>query len=129
MAGISSAVTALASVAFSGFWTFVGVYGLQGLGAGSGELGLVLGVEACCAGLAGYLGGSLSDRIGRKPFIVLGWTGQAAVCLAALNALVADLLPPGRREAGYASLRVVYNLAVVAGPSLAGLTVAVGGWS
>jgi len=151
-----AAVTALASVAFSGFWTFVGVYGLQGLGAGSGELGLVLGVEACCAGLAGYLGGSLSDRFGRKPFIVLGWTGQAAVCvalalvgrdvaaglallvvagtlsgpgLAALNALVADLLPPERREAGYASLRVVYNLAVVAGPSLAGLTVAVGGWS
>ncbi len=151
-----AAVTALASVAFSGFWTFVGVYGLQGLGAGSGVLGLVLGVEACCAGLAGYLGGSLSDRVGRKPFIVLGWTGQAAVCvalalvgrdvaaglallvvagtlsgpgLAALNALVADLLPPERREAGYASLRVVYNLAVVAGPSLAGLTVAVGGWS
>jgi MFS family permease len=150
-----AAVIALASVAFSGFWTFVGVFGLMGLGATSGTLGIVLGVEACCAGLSGYLGGSLSDRIGRKPLIVLGWAGQACVSvalaligrhvvlglalivvagtisgpgLAALNALVADLLPPERREAGYASLRVVFNFAVVAGPSLAGLTVALGGW-
>jgi MFS family permease len=151
-----AAVSALASLAFSGFWTFVGVYGLQGLGASSGELGALLGGEACCAAIAGYLGGSRSDRIGRKPLIVFGWTGQAVACLglallgrhlipglalivaagvasapglSALNALVADLLPPERLEAGYASLRVVYNVAVVAGPSLAGLTVAVGGWS
>ncbi len=151
-----AAVSALASIAFSGFWTFVGVFGLKGLGASSGQVGITLGVEACCAALAGYAGGALSDRIGRRPLIVLGWGGQAAILivlalvgrnvpvgltllvvagilsapgLAALNALVADVLPPDRREAGYASLRVVFNLAVVAGPSLAGLSVAVGGWS
>jgi MFS family permease len=151
-----AAITGLASIAFSGFWTFVGVFGLQELGASSGELGLFLGIEASVAALSGYLGGSLSDRIGRKPLIVAGWSGQAAAVvalalvgrnliaglalilaagtisapgLAAMNALVADLLPEGRREAGYASLRVVFNLAVIGGPSLAGLSVALGGWS
>jgi MFS family permease len=54
---------------------------------------------------------------------------MSAPGIAAMNALVADLLPEERREAGYASLRVVFNLAVIGGPSLAGLAVAVGGWS
>jgi MFS family permease len=150
-----AAITGLASIAFSGFWTFVGVFGLKGLGATSGQLGLFLGVEAFAAAVSGYFGGSLSDRIGRKPLIVAGWSGQAAAVialalvgrnlvaglalimvagtisapgLAAMNALVADLLPEERREAGYASLRVVFNLAVIGGPSLAGLSVALGGW-
>src|SRR5437764_11718476 len=51
-----AAVTALASIAFSGFWNFVGVFALEGLGASSGELGIVLGVEACAAALSGYAG-------------------------------------------------------------------------
>src|SRR5205823_9206724 len=77
-----AAVTALASIAFSGFWTFVGVFGLKGLGARSGELGIALGVEACAAALSGYVGGALSDRIGRKPLIVFGWSGQAVAVVA-----------------------------------------------
>jgi MFS family permease len=150
-----AAVSALASLAFSAFWTFVGVFGLRGLGASSGELGIALAVDACAAAVAGYTGGALSDRVGRRPLIVASWVAEAVVVvalalvgrhvvaglalivaagavsgpgIAALNALVADLLPPERCEAGYASMRVVFNLAVVAGPSLAGLTVALGGW-
>jgi predicted MFS family arabinose efflux permease len=35
--------------------------------------------------------------------------------------MVADLLPPERREAGYASVRVANNLGVCFGPPLGGL--------
>jgi len=45
---------------------------------------------------------------------------------AANYAMVADLLPPQRREAGYASVRVANNLGVCFGPPLGGLAGCVG---
>jgi predicted MFS family arabinose efflux permease len=45
------------------------------------------------------------------------------------QALVADLVPPERHEAGYATVRVASNLGVVMGPPLGSLFLVVGGWS
>ena len=43
--------------------------------------------------------------------------------------MVADLLPPERHEAGYASTRVASNLGVVFGPAIGGLLLIGGHWS
>src|SRR5205085_3624765 len=99
--------------------------------------GFLLGALTAIA--SGWLGGHLSDYIGRRPVMLAAWVGfivvplgmiavghhviaglavMAAfgVCGAVFNAaqfaMVADLLPQERREAGYASVRVANNLGV-----------------
>jgi DHA1 family tetracycline resistance protein-like MFS transporter len=132
------------------------VWATRGLGVAPSRLGAVLLVEATVAAAAGYLGGHLSDRVGRRPVLTWSWATEAAILatlgladpspavglallvaagiasgpgLAAAGALVADLVPPERRESAYASMRVVYNVAMVCGPPLAGLVIAAGGWT
>jgi predicted MFS family arabinose efflux permease len=97
---------------------------------------------------AGYLGGHASDHIGRRPLILFGWAMLAATFLGfafvgghkylglglmslagvgdsigigADQAMVADLVPPERHEAGYAATRVAANLGVACGPPIGGL--------
>jgi MFS family permease len=150
------AVSVPSTLGFGAFWVFVGVWAVRGLGVGPSTLGAVLLVEATVAAAAGYLGGHLSDLVGRRPVLVWSWTLEAVILatlalvdpapavglgllvaagvasgpgLAASGALVADLVPPERRESAYASMRVVYNVAMVCGPPLAGLVIAAGGWT
>jgi predicted MFS family arabinose efflux permease len=135
------------SLAFSAFWSFVGIWAIDELGASSAQLGVAFLLDALAAAMTGYLGGQLSDRVGRRPVMLAAWSGQALVALAFLlvgdrvfvglglivlsagvgspaisagQAIVADLVPPERHEPAYASLRVALNLGVVAGPPLAG---------
>src|SRR5438046_8610442 len=97
---------------------------------------------------AGYLGGHASDHIGRRPLILSGsvllalsflsfgiagghkWVGLALLVASSIGgsigggasqAMVADLVPPERHEAAYASVRVASNLGVVCGPPIGGL--------
>ena len=100
---------------------------------------------AAVTGLAaGYLGGHYSDHVGRRPMIFLGWSLMAATFFAyafvghhvwvglglaslagvggsigagADQAMVADVVPPERHEAAYASVRVANNLGVVLRPA------------
>jgi MFS family permease len=150
------AVSVPSTLGFGAFWVFVGVWAVRGLGIRPSTLGAVLLVEATVAAGAGYLGGHLSDLVGRRPVLVWSWTLEAAILatlaladpapavglallvaagvasgpgLAASGALVADLVPPERRESAYASMRVVYNVAMVCGPPVAGLVIAAGGWT
>jgi MFS family permease len=150
------AVAVPSRLGFGAFWVFVGVWAIRGLGASPSQLGAVLLVEAIAAGAAGYLGGHLSDRVGRRPVIAWSWALQAVALAtlalldpgvwlglafvvaaglasgpgwAASDALIADLVPPERREGAYASMRVVYNLALVCGPAFAGLVIAAAGWN
>jgi predicted MFS family arabinose efflux permease len=95
---------------------------------------------------AGYVGGHISDHLGRRPVIVSGWALTALVPLtwvlvddfrvaipllllvsmfvpiayAAGQALVADVVSPERHEHGYASLRVANNLGITLGPPFGG---------
>jgi len=150
------AVAVPSRLGFGAFWVFVGVWAIRGLGASPSQLGAMLLVQAVAAGAAGYLGGHLSDRVGRRPVIAWSWALQAAVLAAlalldpgvwlglalvvaagvtsgpgwaASDALIADLVPEERREGAYASMRVVYNLALVCGPAFAGLVIAAAGWT
>jgi MFS family permease len=150
------AVSVPSTLGFGAFWVFVGVWATRGLGVAPSSLGTVLLVEATVAAAAGYLGGHLSDRVGRRPVLVWSWVVEAAILttlalgdpsptvglsllvaagiasgpgIAASGALIADLVPAERREGAYASMRVVYNIAMVCGPPLAGLVIAAGGWT
>ena len=149
-------VSVPSTLGFGAFWVFVGVWAIRALGTTPATLGVALLVEATLAAVVGYLGGHLSDLVGRRPVLVWSWTLQAGILaslavvhpppaaglallvaagvasgpgLAAGGALVADLVPAERREAAYASMRVVYNAAMVCGPPLAGLAIAAAGWT
>jgi predicted MFS family arabinose efflux permease len=142
------AVSFAGSTALSAGWVFVGIWAIQELGATSRQLGVAYLIAAVTGLVAGYLGGHASDHVGRRPVILLGWAFLAAVfcsysfvghhvlvglglmTLAGIGgsigtgadqAMVADLVPPERHEAGYASVRVASNLGVAFGPPIGGL--------
>ena len=148
-------VSLLFTAPFSTFWGFVGILALERLDAGNGSIG-VLFMLAFTAGLvSAYLGGQISDRVGRKPVIVAAIAGQSLVGLALLpvdtvavglalivlaaaagapvqsanNALVADLVEEDAREKAYAAVRVAQNVGVALGPPIGGLLLFVGGWT
>ena len=134
------------SVAGSATWTFVGIWAVDELQASSAQLGLYFVVAAVISAGAGYLGGHISDHLGRRPVILAGWAlvalvpltwtlvddfGRAIpllllvslfapVAMAADQALVADVVPQDRHEHAYASLRVANNLGVTLGPPVGG---------
>jgi MFS family permease len=149
------ATTLVASAAGSTMWSFMAIWAIEELGAKS-ELPYAFLVGAILAGASGFVGGYLSDRIGRRRVILLGqgvmvgypivllllsdskWAGLAALSLAGVfgalggsvaQAMVADLVAPERHEAAYASVRVAANLGVVVGPPIGGLLLVLGSWS
>lgn len=150
-------VTLVYNLAFSTFWVYVGVYAVNGLGWRPEQVGLMFLLSAPPAAIANYLSGRISDRVGRRGPIVASFLVASAmvVALAAFGhhtavayllvaglgvagapaysldrPLVADLIgDEAGLEAGYATLRVAGNLGVFAGPPLAALLVAAGGWN
>src|SRR5262249_56545794 len=137
-------------------WPFLGIWALKHLGASQTQLSLTFLFGAFAAVAFGWLGGHLSDHVGRRPLMRVAMTslvvtpllliavghhviaGLVAVTLfgvggamfnAASYAMVADLLPPDRREAGYASVRVANNLAGCFGPPLGGLLLIGNSWT
>jgi predicted MFS family arabinose efflux permease len=150
------AVGLVGSIAGSAAYPFLGIWALRSLHASESRLAFAYLVSAIAAGLVGYAGGHLSDRIGRRPLILAGWGGQA-LCAPALllvghhvwaglavlalepvlgslgnaadQAIVADLVPPGRHESAYASVRVANNLGVAIGPPIGGVLLIGGHWN
>lgn len=142
------------SMAGSACWTFVGIWAIDELDASSKQLGLYFVVAAVVSASMGYLGGHISDHLGRRPVILLGWSLTALVplswtlvddfttaipllllvslfapiAMAATQALVADVVPPERHEHSYASLRVANNLGVTLGPPIGGALLITGSY-
>jgi predicted MFS family arabinose efflux permease len=150
------AVALAGSIANSALFPFMGIWALDELHASQGQLSVAFLGGALLAGAVGYLGGHLSDHVGRRPLILAGWAGQAAVVPLLLltghrvlfgivllavfpafgalggsadTAMVADLVAPERHEAAYAAVRVASNLGVSIGPPLGGLMLIGGNWS
>jgi MFS family permease len=147
-------VTFAGSAAGSATWSFMAIWAIEELGA-KNELPFALLVGAIFAALAGFVGGYLSDRVGRRRVILFGeavmvgypllllalsgskWAGLAALTLAGVfgalggsvaQAMVADLVAPERHQAAYASVRVAAKVGVVIGPPLGGLVLVLGSW-
>ena len=142
------AVQFCGSVAMSALWTYIGIWAIEKLDASSTAIGVTFTCAALAATTTGYLGGHLSDHLGRKPLILLGFGLESAFVLSYLaagekellgltlvviasalgslaqgadQALVADLVPQERHEQAYASVRVASNLGVTIGPVIGGL--------
>lgn len=142
------------SLAGSACWTFVGIWAIDELDASSSQLGLYFVAAAVISASMGYLGGHVSDHLGRRPVILAGWgltafvplswtlvddygtavplllllSLFAPVAMAATQALVADVVPPERHEHSYASLRVANNLGVTLGPPIGGALLLTGNY-
>jgi predicted MFS family arabinose efflux permease len=149
------AVSLAGSIAGSASYPFLGIWAIKELHAAQSRLAFAYLAGAVMAGLIGYAAGHWSDKVGRRPMILLGWGAQALVPLgllavghhvyaglallallpafgslggAADQAMVADLVAPDRHEAAYASVRVASNLGVTIGPPVGGLLLIGGHW-
>lgn len=116
------------------------------LGASHFDIALILAVYSVCGGLVGPFWGRLSDRIGRKPvlMICLGGVGVSYVLLAfsttlvslyaarilaglmagnfgVAAAMVADISTPENRARAMGMLGAAFGLGMVAGPFLGGV--------
>jgi predicted MFS family arabinose efflux permease len=143
-------------MATSSAFSFLGIWAIKKLGASDVQLSIGFLASALAAGAAGYVGGHLSDHVGRRPVILAGWTGLTfaplgflfaghavvlglallsvfAVCgslgQAADQAMVADLVVPEKHELAYSAVRVAQNLGVSFGPVIGGLLLLGRDWS
>jgi predicted MFS family arabinose efflux permease len=148
-------VTLVGSTAGSTMWSFLAIWAVEELGAKS-LLPLIFLVGALLSGASGYVGGYLSDRLGRRTVILFGQgvmvfyplvllaatdarlTGAIVMAFAGAfgglggsvaQAMVADLVPPEKHAPAYASVRVAANFGVVMGPPFGGLLLILGGWT
>lgn len=117
---------------------------------GMSTVGIIFAVFSITGMAGSAIGGALADRMGRKNVIVaslilsslsalgMGFAPNLSVFIwivvivgtmsniggPAHEAVVADLLPPERRAEGYGIIRVVFNVAVIIAPPIAGLLIA-----
>jgi MFS family permease len=129
---------------------FFALYITRRFSVGMTDVGVLFAVFSVSSFLGGFLGGALTDRLGRRGMMIfsllatsissvlMGLVGsmQAFFVLALLlgvltdsgapahQAMVADLLPPEKRAQGYGLLRVVFNLSVTIGPAIGGFLAA-----
>jgi len=150
------AVSLAGSIAGSSAYTYLGIWAIKELQAPQSKLAFAYLGGALMSLVVGYVGGHWSDKVGRRPMILLGWGAQALVPAALLavghhvnlglvllallpafgslggaadQAMVADLVAPERHEAAYAAVRVASNLGVTIGPPIGGLLLIGGHWS
>lgn len=119
----------------------------RNLGASALEMGMLITLWAGAQFLFSPFWGGLSDRIGRRPVLLVGLTGYcltfAAMALSSslwmlffarfcgglltaatiptAQAYLADILPADRRGAGMASVGAAMNLGFIAGPAVGGM--------
>jgi MFS family permease len=129
---------------------FFALYITQKFNVGMTEVGILFGLFSLSSFIGSFLGGALTDRVGRRRILIFGLLAssfstllmgfieslQAFYVLALIagiftdvagpahQAMVADLVPEQKRAEGFGILRVAFNLAVVIGPAIGGLLAA-----
>jgi MFS family permease len=129
---------------------FFALYVTKRFGVGMTELGGLFAVWAASGFMGSFLGGGLTDRLGRKGMIIFSLAATSLSSLAlgfvpafnfflivgfvsgiftdiggpAYQAVVADLLPEGKRAQGFGIIRVAFNLAAAIGPAIGGMIAA-----
>jgi MFS family permease len=131
-------------------YPFFALYLTQKFDIGMSVVGILFAVFSVSGFVGSALGGALTDRMGRKGVILfslvlsalsalgMGFAPTLGIFIAvsvivgtlssiggpAHEAVVADLLPEGKRAEGYGIIRVIFNLAVILAPAAAGLLIA-----
>jgi MFS transporter, DHA1 family, multidrug resistance protein len=146
---IASALEAAMYLGYGAFLGFFPIYAKE-LGYNDASIGLIMGSQLATTMVGKPLGGWLSDRIGRKPIILLGILLCAMIiplimrsetffaliflsCLFGLGvaivtpsttALVADLAKKGRMGSAMGVFGTIWDTGEAAGPILAGVLIA-----
>jgi MFS family permease len=131
-------------------YPFFALYLTQKFEIGMSTVGLLFAGFSISHMVGAALGGAITDRMGRKSVIIfslmlsslsalgMGFAPSLGIFVAvsivvgtlssighpAHEAVVADLLPPEKRAEGYGIIRVIFNLAVIIAPAIAGLLIA-----
>ncbi len=131
-------------------YPFFALYLTQKFDIGMSTVGILFAIFSISGMVGSALGGALADRMGRKVVIIvslvlsslsalgMGFAPTLAIFIAVVaivgtlssighpahEAVVADLLPPEKRAEGYGIIRVIFNLAVIIAPPIAGLLIA-----
>jgi len=131
-------------------YPFFALYLTQKFDIGMSTVGILFAIFSISGMVGSALGGALADRMGRKVVIIvslvlsslsalgMGLAPTLGIFIAVVTivgtlssighpaheAVVADLLPPEKRAEGYGIIRVIFNLAVIIAPPIAGLLIA-----
>ncbi|MCC6500840.1 MAG: MFS transporter [Anaerolineales bacterium] len=118
---------------------------------GMATVGLLFAVFSITGMVGSALGGALADRMGRKSVIIaslllsslsalgMGFAPTLTIFVVVVvfvgtlssighpahEAVVADLVPEDKRAEGYGIIRVVFNIAVIIAPPIAGLLIGI----
>ena len=129
---------------------FFALYITEKFNVGMTEVGILFGLFSLSSLMGSFLGGALTDRVGRRRMMIFGLLAssfstllmgfidslQVFYVLALISgiftdvagpahqAMVADLVPEQKRAEGFGIMRVAFNLAVVIGPVIGGLMAA-----
>jgi MFS family permease len=130
-------------------YPFFALYLTQKFDIGMSTVGILFAIFSISGMIGSALGGAIADRMGRKVVIIfslilsslsalgMGFAPTMGIFVAVVavvgtlsnighpahEAVVADLLPPHKRAEGYGIIRVVFNLAVIIAPPIAGLLI------
>jgi MFS transporter, DHA1 family, multidrug resistance protein len=144
----AAAVEATMYLGFGAFLGFLPLYA-RSAGLNDGAIAVVLALQLTVALLAKPITGNISDRLGRKPVIVLGLFASAtalplifrmtsfaglvavvpllglgvAAVTPATNALIADLVAARRLGTGMGVFGTIWDVGEAAGPILAGILI------
>jgi len=129
---------------------FFALYITRKFNVGMTEVGILFALFAGSSFIGSFLGGALTDRLGRRSMIIFSLLTSAFSTLAmgfvdslqafyiiamvsgiftdtggpAYNAIVGDLLPEEKRAQGFGVLRVALNVSAVIGPAIGGFLAA-----
>jgi len=130
-------------------YPFFALYLTQKFDIGMSTVGILFAFFSVSGMVGSALGGAIADRMGRKVVIIfslilssvsalgMGFAPSIGIFIAVIllvgtlssighpahEAVVADLLPPDKRAEGYGIIRVVFNLAVIIAPPIAGILI------
>src|SRR5215510_8194789 len=131
-------------------YPFFALYLTKKFDIGMSTVGILFAIFSITGMVGSALGGALTDRVGRKSVIIaslllsslsalgMGLAPTISIFIATVvlvgtlssighpahEAVVADLLPQEKRAEGYGIIRVVFNIAVIIAPPIAGLLIA-----
>lgn len=138
------------SIGSSIIWPFQLIYLSSRLNQPLAAAATLISISSAIGMLVSFLGGSLADRFGRKPLMVLALVAHgtgfwlmsrsgsyvefllpmsimgAAMPFYAVgsDAMMADMLPVEKRSGGFSILRMMNNAGIAIGPTIGGVLVA-----